>query len=70
MEKFYVMEIATGDASVAGKAIYEYESLRLAEAAFHQKLSTAMKSDLYETELVMVINNIGGVEKYEYYKAE
>lgn len=67
--KYYVVEISTGDAKIAGKAIYEYETQKEAVAAFHKKLGVAMSSDLYVTDLVMVINGAGGVEKSELYSA-
>ena len=64
---FYVIEISTGDPSIAGKAIYEHATLTEATAVFHQKLSTALKSDMYESELVMVIDQGGIVLNHEYY---
>lgn len=67
--KFYVIEIATGDAKIAGKGIYEYATLNDALASFHKKLGVAMSSELYESDLVMVINSEGGVhESYKYMK--
>ena len=63
--KFYLIEVAEGDSKIAGKAIYEYATLDEAVANFHSKLGTAMKSDLFESELVMVINSEGGVHKSE-----
>lgn len=63
--KYFLIEIATGDAKISGKAIYEYNTLNEAIASFHQKMATAMKSDLYETEQLMIINSVNGVyEKY------
>lgn len=70
MENFYVLEISTGDSKIAGSAVYKYDDLDSAVAAFHKKLGTAMSSDLYASELVMVINAVGGVHKSEYWKAE
>lgn len=65
--KFYVIEISTGAASISGKAIYEYASEHEAVATFHQKLGTAMKSDLYESELLIVVDADGKVVKREKY---
>lgn len=62
---FYVIEIATGDAKTTGKGIYSYENEHDAVATFHSKLGTAMKSDLYETDLIMVIDADGKVIKRE-----
>ena len=68
--KYYVVEIASGDANISGKAIYEYDSETAAVAAYHGKLSTAMKSDMYASDLVIVIDEAGRVIKREYYLAE
>lgn len=65
--KYYVFEVATGDSKIAGKGVYEYNTLNEAVANFHSKLGIAMKSDLYDSDLVMVINAEGGVHKVEKY---
>lgn len=65
--KYYLIEISTGESAIAGKAIYEYETLNNAVANFHSKLGSAMKSDLFESEMVMVINGDGSVFKVEKY---
>lgn len=67
--KFYVIEVSEGDSKIAGKGMYEYDTLEEAVANFHSKLGTAMKSDLYDSDLVMVVNSEGGTypkytEKY------
>lgn len=64
---FYVVEISTGDAKVAGKSVYQYQTRDEAVATFHSKLGAAMKSDLFETELVLVIEDNGSVERVEKY---
>ncbi len=64
---FYIIEISTGDAKIAGKAIYEYATLDEAVATFHSKLGTAMKSDLYESELIVVIDGEGQALRSEKY---
>lgn len=64
---FYLIEIATGDSKIAGKAIYSYNSEVEATAVFHLKLGSAMKSELYESELVMVIDEFGATIKKEKY---
>lgn len=64
---FYVIEIATGDSAIAGKGIYEYATEKEAVATFHSKMGTAMKSDLYATELLLVIDDRGTVLKREKY---
>ena len=65
--KYYVIEIATGDEKIKGKGIYEYATEVEAVASFHSKLGTAMKSALYESELIMVIDSDGKVIKREKY---
>lgn len=59
--KYYVIEIAEGDAKIKGKGIYEYEDKMLALASFHSKLGTAMKSDLYASEQIMVVDSNNGI---------
>ncbi len=68
--KYYVIEISEGDQKIEGKAIYEYATLNEAVANFHSKLGSAMKSALYTSELVMVVNSDGGIHKSEKYVAE
>lgn len=63
--KFYLIEVAEGDSKIAGKGMYEYATLNEAVANFHSKLGAAMKSDLYDSDLVMVINSEGGVHRVE-----
>lgn len=65
---FYLIEIATGDKKVAGKAVYEFETLNEAIAAFHTNMGKAMKSDLYDSDLLIVSNSLGGIYKNESYK--
>ena len=65
--KYYVIEIATGDTKIAGKGIYEFNTENEAVASFHSKLGTAMKSELYETELIMVVDSEGKLIKREKY---
>lgn len=57
--KWYLIEVAEGDSKIAGKAVYEYENKSDAVANFHSKLGNAMKSELFTSELVMVINSKG-----------
>lgn len=65
--KYYLIEITDGEIQVAGKAVYEYNTEKEAVAGFHQKMGTAMKSDLYTTELLMVVDSYGKVIKNELY---
>lgn len=64
---YYVLEVSTGDSKIAGKSVYQYGTITEAVATFHSKLGAAMKSELFETELIMVIEDNGSVvcsEKY------
>lgn len=64
---YYLIEISTGDGRIAGKAVYEYSEEHDAVAAYHSKMGTAMRSDLYDTELLMVVDSTGKVLKRELY---
>lgn len=66
---FYVIEIADGADSIKGKAIYEYAAQKEAVAVFHQKLGNAMRSELYTSALLMVIDGNGQLLKREKYTA-
>lgn len=68
--KYFFIEISTGDSKIAGKGVYEYETLNDAVAMFHKKLGTAMGGELYTSDLVMVIDGNGEVYKSEKYVAE
>lgn len=62
---FYLVEIAEGDSKIAGRAVYNYETEDLAVATFHTKLGQAMKSELFTSELCIVIDADGKVIKRE-----
>lgn len=61
MKKYFLIEIVDGDKSVAGMSIYPYDTLTEAEATFHTKVGSDMKSDKVKTALIMVINEKCGV---------
>lgn len=67
---FYLIEISTGDSKIAGKSVYEYDDVTLATAAFHTKLGAAMKSDLYTSELILIMDSDGVIIKEEKYNRE
>lgn len=67
---YYVIEISDGDSKIKGKGIYQYGTRREAIATFHSKLGVAMKSDLYTSDLITVMNSAGGIEAQEKYVAE
>lgn len=57
--KYYVLEISEGDAKIAGKGVYEFEDVDKAEAFYHQKIATAMNSELYSKHICIVVNDEG-----------
>ena len=67
---FYVFEVAEGDAKIAGVATAKFETVNAALASFHQRLATAMKSELYTADLCMVISDDGAVVKREKFQRE
>lgn len=66
--EFYVIEIATGDAKIAGTGMYGPYDENMAIATWHGKLSTARKSPLFTSDLVVVMNADGVVTKVEKYE--
>lgn len=64
---YYVIEISTGDTSIAGKAIYEYSTEAEAMGTFHRKLGNAYLSPLFTSELVMVHDANGACLRSEKY---
>jgi len=67
--KYYVIEIINGDDKVKGKGIYEYATLKEAVALFHKKLGTAMSSELYTSDTILVIDEKGVIYNSEHYVA-
>lgn len=59
--KFYVIEISEGDSKIKGKSIYEYATLDEAIATYHSKMASAMRSELFTSEQILVINSDNGV---------
>lgn len=68
--KYYLIEVADGDEKIKGKAIYSYETKKEAMANFHSKLGNAMKSELYTSERIAVINDTMAIEISEVYIAD
>lgn len=63
--KYFLIEIAEGDSKIAGYAVYKYETRNEAIAAFHQKMASAMKSELFTKEQLLVIDDGNSVIKSE-----
>lgn len=68
--KYFVIEIVEGDKKVAGKGMYEFSTYKEAMASFHSKLGVALKSDLYESERIAVLNESMQIEAFEVYEKE
>ena len=67
-KKFYLIEIAKGDSKIQGVGAYEYATLNEAIATYHQKMSSAMKSDLFEREQLLVIDSNNVIYKSEIFE--
>lgn len=63
--KFYLIEISEGNTKIEGKGVYEYATLDAAVASFHSKMGSAMKSDLFKSEQLVVLNSENGIHKEE-----
>lgn len=63
---FYLIEL-TGKADKVEKGIYAYDTRNEAIANFHTKMGGAMKKDDYLSEMLMVIDQYGAVQIYDYY---
>lgn len=63
---FYLIELVTYNNGTAdSKGIYNYDTEELAIANFHSKLGGAMKNATYESELLVVMNDDGGIIRDE-----
>ena len=65
---YYLIEITTyNNGTPTAKGVYSYESTNSAIAAFHQKMAGAINNATYETEMCMIIDAVGSVQRYEYW---
>lgn len=62
---YHVIEITEGDKAIAGKGIYTYDSLEKATAAWHDKLGTAGRSDLYTHSVCAIMDDHGAIYRSE-----
>lgn len=68
---FYVIEISTyNNETPTAKAVYGYETHDEALATFYQKMRGAIVNDTYASELCMIINERGSVQRYEYWERQ
>lgn len=64
--KFYLVEITTYEDGIpTATGIYAYDNEIDAVANFHSKMGGAMKNANYATELLIVLNENGGIVKDE-----
>ena len=68
---FYLIEISTySTGAQPGKAIYSFPTMNEALASFFLKMRGAIVNTDWASELCMIINDVGGVQRYEYWKRE
>lgn len=65
---YYLVEITTYvNSTPDAYAVYAHDSMDGAVAAFHQKMSGAMRNENYASELCIVIDGMGDMYKKEYW---
>ena len=68
---YYLIEITTySNGSADAYAVYPQESLDAASAAFHGKMAGAIRSENYASELCMIIDGRGAVQRYEFWQRQ
>ncbi|MDO4802415.1 MAG: hypothetical protein Q4A15_09650 [Prevotellaceae bacterium] len=66
--EYYLFEVAKGDPKIEGKAVITYQTEDEAIGNFHSHMGTAMKSELYDYDLCIVVDSNGAIyenKKYE-----
>lgn len=58
------------DKDTVDKGIYSYTDRTLAIANFHSKMGGAMKNENYKSEMLMIIDERGGLQTYDYWYRE
>ena len=65
---YYLIEITNyNNSTPTAKGIYSHNTLDAATAAFHQKMAGAINNATYASELCMIIDEIGAVQRYEFW---
>ena len=64
---YYLIEKSTTSSGVA-KAFTDKSDLTQAQMAFHQTIASAMANSAVQNILVMVIDERGGTQNYEYWE--
>lgn len=68
---YYLIEITSYmDKDTVDKGIYSYTDRTLAIANFHSKMGGAMKNENYKSEMLMIIDERGGLQTYDYWYRE
>lgn len=66
---FYLIEITTyEDNTKDAYGVYPQETLDVATASFHQKMAGAIRNENYASELCLLIDGRGAVQRYEYWE--
>ena len=66
---YYLIEISTyTDSTPTARAIYGYDNPDEATAAFFGKMRGAIVNSSYASELCMIIDERGAVQRYEYWE--
>lgn len=65
---YYLIEITNyNNSTPTAKGVYSYDNLDAATAAFHQKMAGAINNATYASELCMIIDERGAVQRYEFW---
>lgn len=66
---YYLLEITTyNNGTKDAYGVYAHETLDGATAAFHQKLAGAIRNESYASELCLIIDGHGAVQRHEYWE--
>jgi hypothetical protein len=66
---YKLIELTTyNDGTKDAQGIYSFDTLDDASGTFHQKLGGAKKNPIFETEMVMLIDEKGAVQEYQYWE--
>ncbi len=66
---YYLIEITTySNGTPTAKGVYTHDSADAAAAAFHQKMAGAISNAAYASELCIIIDGRGAVQRYEFWE--
>ena len=67
--KYYLLDTSINKDGTNAQGVFIHDDLKSALIAFHDTISYKMKTDTVASALVMVVNEMGGIEKSEKYIA-